>query len=79
MQDASALLGLPDGARATRPFRAPRSRAPFARRGRLESLALKPLLWILLPLVLSACAGLKGRPRDPNRKPFWEREEQRDD
>lgn len=32
-----------------------------------------------LAVGLSACAGLKGRPRDPNRKPFWEREEQRDD
>ena len=33
----------------------------------------------LMTLGLAACAGGQSRPRDPNRKPFWQREEQRDD
>jgi len=32
----------------------------------------------LATLALSACAGVQSTPRDPNDKPFWEREEQRD-
>jgi len=31
----------------------------------------------LLTLTLSACAGVKSTPRDPNKKPFWERDDQR--
>jgi hypothetical protein len=33
----------------------------------------------LLTLALPACGDIKSTPRDPDRKPFWEREEQRDD
>jgi len=33
----------------------------------------------LMTLGLAACSGVQSRPRDPNRKPFWERNEQRDD
>ncbi|NIA68681.1 hypothetical protein HBA54_08760 [Pelagibius litoralis] len=33
----------------------------------------------VMTLGLSACAGVQSQPRDPNRKPFWERNEQRDD
>ena len=27
---------------------------------------------------VAACSDMKSTPRDPNDKPFWEREEQRD-
>ncbi len=30
-------------------------------------------------LGLAACSGVQSQPRDPNRKPFWQRNEQRDD
>ena len=33
----------------------------------------------LVILALAACADLKSSPRAPGDKPFWEREEQRDD
>ncbi len=33
----------------------------------------------LLTLALSACAGVQSQPRDPNRKPHWERDDQRSD
>ncbi|GAB4363869.1 MAG: hypothetical protein Kow00114_20150 [Kiloniellaceae bacterium] len=32
----------------------------------------------LVAVALAACADLRSAPRDPNHKPFWEREEQRD-
>ena len=33
---------------------------------------------VLALLPLAACADMQSTPRDPNKKPFWEREEQRD-
>lgn len=33
----------------------------------------------LVGLALVACADLTSTPRDPDDKPFWERNEQRDD
>jgi hypothetical protein len=33
----------------------------------------------LVLLAVAACAELTSQPRDPNDKPFWERNEQRDD
>ena len=32
----------------------------------------------LVAVALAACADLRSTPRDPNDRPFWEREEQRD-
>jgi hypothetical protein len=33
----------------------------------------------LLALALAACSGLKPRQHGPGERPFWQREEQRDD
>ncbi len=33
----------------------------------------------LVLLAIGACADIRSAPRDPDHKPFWEREEQRDD
>ena len=33
----------------------------------------------LVLLAVAACGNIKSQPRDPNRAPHWERNEQRDD
>lgn len=33
----------------------------------------------LVAVALAACADLRSAPPDPSDRPFWEREEQRDD
>lgn len=56
-----------------------RVRSTLSYRRRLARASGLLLISLMLSAILAACADLKSQPRDPGDKPFWERNEQRDD